>query len=218
MSATAKNKYQVFISHTKHDKDFCDKFDVACARVGIKAYRSEFEKIKTPAWSSIKAEILKSSALFLLVGKKLVEFQNASLLDTKLRREWSHTQNWIAYEVGLACQRGIDVWVICDDVEINFPVPYFNNYALGLSRGASQIDVLRFLLESYANGERFLVGTLKYQGRKGGAIAKCQDKDCQIEFNLHNLIEKGGKIICPQCLKRIEFPEGHLLQIKQPST
>ena len=60
---------QVFVSHTKRDKEFCDAFDRVCARVGIKAFRSEFEEILTPAWKTIKEAINKSVALFFLVGK-----------------------------------------------------------------------------------------------------------------------------------------------------
>ena len=36
---------QVFVSHTKKDEKFCDAFDRVCARVGIIAFRSEFEKM-----------------------------------------------------------------------------------------------------------------------------------------------------------------------------
>ena len=113
---------QVFVSHTKKDEKFCDQFDRVCARVGIKAFRSEFETISTPAWKTIKEAINKSIALFFLVGKELVKSQNEN------EPEWRYTQNWIAYEMGLACQKGIDVWAICDDVLINFPMPYINNY------------------------------------------------------------------------------------------
>lgn len=124
-------KIQLFMSHTKLDKDFCNRFDIAAARVGIKVFRSEFEKIKPPAWKTIKRQMDASSAMFLLVGKKLVNAQKASEKNVKLRKEWKHTQNWIAYEVGLACERGIDVWVWCDvGANINFPVPYLNNYVL----------------------------------------------------------------------------------------
>lgn len=45
---------QLFMSHTKLDKNFCDRFDIMAARVGVKVFRSEFEKIKPPAWSTIK--------------------------------------------------------------------------------------------------------------------------------------------------------------------
>jgi hypothetical protein len=40
---------QLFLSHTKLDKDFLNRFDNAAARVGLKLYRSEFENIKAPA-------------------------------------------------------------------------------------------------------------------------------------------------------------------------
>ena len=36
----------VFVSHTKRDAEFCDAFDRVCARVGIRAFRSEFEKLR----------------------------------------------------------------------------------------------------------------------------------------------------------------------------
>ena len=121
---------QLFMSHTKLDKDFCDRFEIVAVRVGVKVFRSEFEEIKPPAWKTIKEQMDASSAMFLLVGKQLVKAQAASEKDPKLREEWKHTQNWIAYEIGLACERGIDVWVYCDHVKINFPVPYLNNYAI----------------------------------------------------------------------------------------
>ncbi len=40
---------KVFESHTKDDTEFCDIFDRACARVGIDAFRSEYETIESPA-------------------------------------------------------------------------------------------------------------------------------------------------------------------------
>ena len=103
----------VFVSHTKQDEKFCDIFDRACSRVGIKAFRSEFEEIELPAWRTIKDAINKSTAIFFLVGKELVK--NQQFGDSN----WKYTQNWIAYEIGVACQKGINVWAICDDVEIH---------------------------------------------------------------------------------------------------
>ena len=66
---------QVFVSHTQKDVEFCDIFDRACARVGGRAFRSEFEKIEVPAWQTIRDAIRSSCALFLLVGKELVNAQ-----------------------------------------------------------------------------------------------------------------------------------------------
>ena len=66
---------QVFVSHTQKDMEFCDIFDRACARLGIKAFRSEFERIELPAWETIRSNIRKSRALFLLIGQELARAQ-----------------------------------------------------------------------------------------------------------------------------------------------
>jgi len=200
---------QLFMSHTKLDKAFCDKFDVAAARVGVRVFRSEFETIKPPAWKTIKKQMELSSAMFLLVGKKLVEAQAASNRSVKARDAWKHTKNWIAYEVGLACQRGIDVWVICDDVDINFPVPYLNNYALNLESieedgSIDKIGLIRWILEEYSKGKSFPFGI-------GGRGDTCVYEDCLAQYNLHSQVEKNGEVVCPTCLRTNVYPEGWLL-------
>jgi len=77
--------YQVFISHTKDDVEFLDMFDRVVARVGIKAFRSEFETIEIPQWKTIKKEMENSVAMFLLVGKELTAHQTA------LSPDWKYT-------------------------------------------------------------------------------------------------------------------------------
>ena len=71
--------FKVFISHSRHDKEYCNAFDSACTRVGLKSFRSEFENIERPPWKTIKNEINKSSALFLLLGKNLENVKEAFL-------------------------------------------------------------------------------------------------------------------------------------------
>ena len=186
---------QVFVSHTKKDEEFCDAFDRVCARVGIKAFRSEFEEILAPAWKTIKNAINKSVALFFLVGKNLVNSQNMG------DPEWRYTQNWIAYEIGLACQRGIDVWAICDDVLINFPMPYINNYLTVSLRHEPAFKYLRGVLQNYRDGFNY-----PFPGKEA---VNCPY--CKIGFNLHVSLGPGEKIRCPQCLRDIEFPDGHLI-------
>jgi len=189
--------YQIFVSHTQYDRDFCDAFDRACARVGIKAFRSEFESIEMPAWKTIKGTIDRSRAMFLLVGKQLTTYQ------TLHPPEWEYTQNWIAYETGLACQKGIDVWVICDEeIRINFPVPYFNNYApFGLSTERN-FRFIREILTAYSKGYTFHLSL--------DTKITCPYQNCRIEFNLHAELEPGWSVTCPQCLGDIQFPEGFL--------
>lgn len=185
---------KVFESHTKLDSEFCDVFDRACARVGIDAFRSEYEHIKPPAWRTIKGELRQSQALFLLIGKALIEAQ------TKHKIEWEYTQNWIAYEIGAASQLGIDVWVLCDNLQINFPVPYFNHY-MPYSIRDNQFDSLVMVLQMYADKMASVVKGLP------GKLT-CVYPDCSITYNLHGYVPKNGIVVCPCCLRQMKFPNG----------
>ena len=185
-------KKQVFVSHTKKDEQFCNEFDRVCARVGMIAYRSEDETISKPAWKTIKKEMKKSIAMFFLVGKELVHSQDIN------DPEWRYTQNWIAFEMGLACQLGIDVWAICDDVLINFPIPYINNYLTASLKDRPAFNYLREILQEYKNG-----WTFSYPYENFGII--CPHDDCRMEFNFHVELVSGGIIKCPQCLRDMEI-------------
>lgn len=193
---------QVFVSHTQKDMDFCDAFDRVCARVGIKCFRSEFESISPPAWITIKEALNSSIALFFLVGNELVVNQDLNY------PEWRYTQNWIAYEIGLACQLGVDVWAICDDVLINFPMPYINNYLTVSLKHRPAFDYLRFVLEEYKRGELFSVPYINVRGKD--LSVTCPHGNCRAEFNLHVTLQPGTEIRCPQCLENMVFPKGHL--------
>jgi len=183
---------KVFLSHTKLDSKFCDRFDNVCATVGLARFRSDFADIKKPSWSTIKKELEQSSALFLLVGHELVKQQATPSPD------WKFTQNWISYEVGLAHESNIDVWVVCDSVEINFPIPYFNNYApFGLEPGAP-MKYMEKIFTKYRNGSRFPHTTSLW--------TSCDP--CGIHFNLHARLEPEQIIVCPQCLEKIQWEKG----------
>lgn len=182
---------KIFISHTKKDKKFCDRFDSIVARVGFPAYRSEFEKIEKPAWKDIIKAINDSVAIFVLIGKELVESQDSR------DPEWRFTQNWIAYEIGVASQIGIDVWAICDNISINFPMPCINNY---LPTGLGEKETFgyaRSVLEKYKEGETF-----PYPFKDLGV--ECQYDDCKLGFNLHTPLAPKHEIKCPQCLRKIK--------------
>jgi len=187
---------QVFISHTKKDEEFCDVFDRVAARVGVKAFRSEFEAIENPAWKTIRDAINSSVAVFFLVGKELVKNQDSG------DSGWRHTQNWIAYEIGVACQKGIDVWAVCDDVLINFPMPYINNYSIVSLERRDAFDYMRAILsEGYKKGYSF---PFPYNQKPLGVMCNY----CRIGFNLHVTVPPGVSIKCPQCLNDIPFPLG----------
>ena len=185
---------KVFESHTRLDSEFCDVFDRASARVGIDAFRSEYESIEPPAWQTIRNELRQSKALFLLVGKSLVDAQKTHSSD------WEYTQNWISYEIGIASQLGIDVWVLCDDVKINFAVPYLNNYipySIGMEKNFKSFVGL---LEGYVSGKKYDLDDI--------VAVTCPHSNCSIRYNLRAAVSKGGEIICPCCLQPMIFREG----------
>jgi len=195
---------QIFLSHTKKDVNICDNFDKIAARVGVKVFRSEFEDIVPPASETIKKEIAASNALFLLVGKELIASQTKSDNSVSDGTSWKHTQNWISYEVGIACQLGIDVWVICDGQEINFPVPYLTNYEI---HGIAPTDKLNFqfwktVLNNYKQDFTYPLGKIKSR------VTECPHDTCKSRFNLHSKIAKGGGLVCPTCLRKMTYPEG----------
>jgi len=206
----------VFISHSKYDREFCNSFDAACARVGLRSFRSEFENIEKPEWKSIKREIKKSKALFLLVGKELVKHQGTCLSTNQEFSDWIFTQNWISFEIGVASNRRfMDVWVICDSVPINFPVPYLNNYQVA---GIDLFDPQR------RNYYLWILSVYKY----GGLInlnkkMRYSCPHCMSTFNLWTKLSKDSQITCPTCLTLLTFPDGWLLDnpktsIGQPIT
>jgi hypothetical protein len=187
----APNADQIFISHTQKDKNFCDDFDRIVARVGIKAFRSEFEKIPTPSWKTIKEEMGRSTALFFLVGDELASSQESN------SPNWRYTQNWIAYEIGLACQLGIDVWAICSkNVTINFPMPFISHYCIADLEDRTYFELIKKVLEAYkvkdANIDKMI----------NKPLVKCSEESCGIEFYFCNELKFGmPQVICPHCLK-----------------
>jgi len=189
---------QVFVSHTQKDEDFCNKFDIVCARVGVKAFRSELENIFAPPYKTIKNAMNNSIALFFLVGKQLAENQKMGGI------EWEYTQNWIAYEIGLACQLGIDVWAICDDVVLNFPMPYINNYSTISLHREDAFYYMKTVLLEYVQGRTFPFPYVTSDGVSLGWI--CGFPDCKMEFNYHVRYLKGTTIVCPHCLREFIFP------------
>jgi len=132
--------------------------------------------------------------MFLLIGKELVKMQENSSYDSEAARAWKYTQNWIAYEIGLACQRGIDVWVLCDSVPINFPVPYFNHY----QPFAGDLDWLKLILDAYAKAGRL--------SPANDIRVQCPSSHCGVEFHFWAYhYPRPFEVPCPQCLTVIKF-------------
>ncbi len=196
---------QIFVSHTKFDAEFFDVLDRAEGRLGkIHLYRSEYEKIESPPWSTISNELMKSRALFLLIGKELVKQQASADTSPEAREKWKHTQNWIAYEIGIASARFMDIWVLCDDVETNFPVPHMNNYVLH-----RDFDFYKKILNHYSKLFFRKYRPFRFKPNKNSLIQlrkraiMCPHEKCRVSYNLHSSLKKGDSFKCPSCLRPI---------------
>ena len=190
---------KVFMSHSRLDKNYCDSFRDACNSVDLKFFRSEFENIEKPPWKTLKRQISQSPALFLLIGKEFTKIQKSLKINTPKYDRWMATQNWIAYEIGVSAQEGIEVWVLCPDIDINFPVPYFTNLYFWEGNLAKQKELI-FFLETYKQNKYILFDKRMRH--------TCTNPDCSITYHIIQPLEKGVKIKCPSCLEINEFPEG----------
>ena len=109
---------QIFISHSSKDHEIVDYFIEKFDDTDIKPIRMEYEKWSRkgkPNWIWIKDEIQRSKALFLILTKNIV------------KKEF--TQNWVAFEIGVAsmCDSQVPVFVFREE-NIDFPVPFLNHY------------------------------------------------------------------------------------------
>ena len=118
------------------------------------------------------------------------------------RDSWKATQNWIAFEIGIASERLMDIWVLCDDVEINFVVPYFNNYVLH-----RDFEFYKTILEYYSKSRAktyrpfIMLPTFHSVLRYREPAMSCINEECRVTFNLHSSLSNGEKFKCPACLQ-----------------
>ena len=196
---------QVFMSHSRLDKNYCDSFALACDSAGLKPFRYEFEDFRPPHWKTLKREISQSTALFLLIGKEFTKIQKNLKPNTDEYQRWMATQNWIAYEIGISAQKSVEVWVLCEERDIYFPVPYFTNLYFWEGNLTKQRELI-FFLEKYKEN--------KYVMFDKKMRHTCTNPNCGITYNIIQPLAKGVEIKCPCCLEINEFPEGFNLDTK----
>lgn len=171
---------QIFVAHSQYDKDIRASFDTIFARTGVKSVCMEFERVSLPAWQEIKNAINTSETVFLLLG-------------TNVRRS-SHTQNWIAFEVGLSCAFDRRVWVFEQmDSKIDFPIPYVTDYLLYRLDDDIHFNYVKRIIEGYGDNENSLHPKKKIPV---GLLTQC--RHCHLEFSIHQTI---GSYYCPSCRK-----------------
>lgn len=179
---------QIFVSHSQHDKDIRASFDTVFARTGVKSVCMEFEQIYPPAWQEIKNAIAASETVFLLLGPNI--------------RSSIHTQNWVAFEVGLACAFGKEVWVFEQDgSHIEFPIPYLRDYMIYNLQDHNHFSYVRSIIEGYGKPLYVLPLGVDHRTKRNipkGMLITC--KNCGSNYSLHADVESFS---CPSCRQQL---------------
>ena len=169
--------FQIFVSHSQYDKDIIANFDRVFARTGVASVCMEFEDMQSPQWQEIKNKVRSSEAVFLLLGPNV----NRSI----------HTQNWIAFEVGLACAYGKRVWVFeQENSNVQFPIPYLTDYMIYNLDETTHFNYVRAIIEGYRQPDTLLI---KRNLPKGKAVECFQ---CHSKYAMHTDIPT---FYCPSC-------------------
>ncbi|MCW4017079.1 MAG: zinc-ribbon domain-containing protein [Candidatus Bathyarchaeota archaeon] len=172
---------QIFVSHSKHDKDIVASFDKVFARTGVKSACMEFEDVSAPEWFKIKNTINESKAVFVLLGPNV--------------RSSIYTQNWIAFEVGLACALGKGVWVFeqLNSKIVDFPIPYVTNYMVYNLEEQGHFEYVREIIEGLRD--------------KAQVVWSAVDE-------VHHEVPKGTKVQCPHCHSKFSLHPRRLVFLK----
>ena len=171
---------QIFVSHSKHDKDIRSSFDTIFARTGVKSVCMEFEEMFSPEWATIRDAIHDSETVFLLLGPNITKSK--------------FTNNWIAFEVGLSCAFDKRVWVFEEmNAKIDFPIPYVTDYFMYSLSDNIHFDYVKAIIQAYGENANSLIPVAEVPE---GFIVRCPH--CGSAYALHQTV---GPHYCPLCRK-----------------
>lgn len=204
----------VFITHSRHDAPILEHIAQLIKLANVSPIFYEYDSNSaTTAWEEIRNAIRKCRALFVVLSNNLSSSP--------------HTQNWVGFEVGVACSFNKPVWVFEEiDRSVSFPIPYLTDY---LPYNLNDPD-LRELISSAARSynmkpqQSSIIGLgglgallFGWQGLIGGAIIGaiantpklppylnliCYHPDCKTRFRSYVWLEQ---MECPACRRRLRF-------------
>ena len=184
---------QIFVSHSRYDteirKEFSEVFAVAR---GASPIYMEFEEFFPPAWEKIRHEIYLSEALFVLLGPNI--------------HKTIHTQNWVAFEVGLACAFGKEVWVFEQAGSyVEFPIHYLTDYSIYDLKDRTHFKYLRKVIKGYGKPNPVFPPFKNHRVKRDipiGMLTTCCYNNCGSSFLLHTKIESFN---CPSCRQGLKI-------------
>ena len=116
---------QIFMSHSQKDAIVIQVFNEIFAKTGVKPVWMEYDKWSQgedePNWSWISRHIDMSDTVGVFV------LLTRNVIDTNDSKRTLATQNWVAYEIGIAATASKPVFVFKEE-DVDFPVPYLTNY------------------------------------------------------------------------------------------
>ncbi len=196
----------IFISHSKRDVEAISAFCQVFARTTMRAIFEEFENYIVPPWTKIKNDIQQSSAAFVLLSPHL----NGT----------PYTQNWVSYEVGLACALNKPVWVY-EQLEgpVLFPIPYLTDYIVYSPKNRGDLNSIKGLVETYDPSPAFLglglgaiiggllsggagagvgaiMGAAALQRKSLGIPFRCPHETCGVQYKIYSQFQQFA---CPAC-------------------
>jgi len=195
---------QIFVSHSRYDEEIRKELsEVFAVARGADPVYMEFEDFLPPAWQKITNEIRSSEALFVLLGPNL--------------SKTIHTQNWVAFEVGLACAFDKEVWVFEQEGSyIEFPVPYLTDYMIYDLKDKTHFEYVRKIINGYGKPIPrfpFLENHRTKRGIPIGRWTACAYDNCRSVFLLHTQVESFS---CPSCRQTLQsIPEPRSEESKQ---
>jgi len=205
---------KVFITHSRHDAPILKHIVQLVKTVKVKPILYEYNKRHTnTSWNEIRQDIKNSHALFVVLSNNLSSSP--------------HTQNWVGWEVGVACAFNKRVWVF-EEIQrrISFPIPYFTDYVPYDLNDQN----LRQLISAVARGYRIqpqITGTIMsgaigallfdwtglFLGAIIGKIANkpkqapyvnlmCYHVECKTRFRSYVWLDE---LECPACRRLLRF-------------
>ncbi|MBI5894114.1 MAG: hypothetical protein HZB79_10830 [Deltaproteobacteria bacterium] len=152
---------QIFISHSKQDKDIIHFFLEAFAGTKVKPHLEELENEPPTGITANKIEndIQTSNAVFVLLSENVEHLK--------------HTRDWIVWECGIGKNK--DIWIFEPSEQlgkIRVVVPHFNHYVL-FERTEDWRKYLRSLIASYDDSH--VLPTLS-ASTAGGALLNEKDR------------------------------------------
>lgn len=211
---------KIFISHSRKDEKLLE--DTKEIFKETKVVPVIYDNRKGEHWKNIREDIRNSDAMFLLLGR-----------DTNPdNRERAHTQNWIAFEGGIACgcepKKRLVVFHPAYDQnnpnkydENEYVIPYLTDYIYYDSNNSWSydiaLDIIRFFdpystrlirekllkLPDVTSIEHNNYITIYWDSKEDGIATYSGKIECPNCHLKFNLVSCNNAILCPACKEQI---------------